>query len=491
METAQLLPAERQASSKKKCKLTILAIVIVALLLTGVIVLIWWFELRSSDDEASDAFDFDRDWFEDVILSKNIDSTGLEHGFLYKSLILYEPEEGLYRTQFDQYWDYNGPDVNETNIHSASTLTAQSRIINNFAFAFQQTNEPEFLMAMYQGLDVLFNEFSDNVYGGYYEQIVKYRNGTYQVTNSDKSSYHLAFAIKALSKVYEVTLNTTVLEKATAIYHLLQNNFTDFTGTGIYQVMNEDMTEIVEETKSDNNMLHWFHCLGKLYKAYSIYYEEQNVTEIADDMLSLQIIADSINDVYDLLMSVRVRGNFTYNDPGNDELVEKEYLVLPRSYYGNWTAYQPIQSNVDWGHNFEYSLFIWEYIELGVINDNDTNVWNTENIFNGCMDIGYNKSKGYIPSRGGAPGGSWWEQIEALRTMIYYYYKCPCKYDGGDNRLKQDINNLLNMYKEYYYDLEYGGVYWNPWNNEFNKGTVWKIGYHLVESCFDVLEWSM
>ena len=75
------------------------------------------------NSESNDRYNFDADFIFDLILSENIDDTNLKHGVCYKQLNLSHFENGIYRANFDQF--YNDTD--------------QARIIFTFALSCQQT----------------------------------------------------------------------------------------------------------------------------------------------------------------------------------------------------------------------------------------------------------------------------------------------------------------------------------------------------------------
>ncbi len=447
------------------------ALLCFVILCIGVVVFIF-ISSQFTDTEIN----FDRQWFYDIILNEDFDNTNLPHGILLKQLNLTQPQQGVYRINFDRYWNYNGTHTMDLTI----SLNAQSRIIYNFAIAYKNNSYQPFLDAMYNGMHILLTQFYDNIYDGYYRQITLLPNKSYVVIDASKDSYHLSFAIKALCAAYTVTLNETYLHNATHIYRLLMNNFVDYTGTGLYYLLNENMTDAIPSgniRKSDNNMLHFLHCLMKLYETYKVYYNSNNIVNGS----MLIEISQRINAVYDFLMTLRVNATFTV---GNDTA---EYLVLPAEYDENWDAYEPYNRNINYGNGFEYTLFLWECINNGIIEWNDTNVWNANNIFDYSLHIGYNQSMKLFDS--GTQGMEWWVGIEALRTMVYFYYENSYS-NYSNSQLFTLIYDAHNGYKSEFYDRLYGGVYQNPLQYEYDKSGIWKVGYHVSESCFDILKWT-
>ena len=464
--------------------LTAMALIIIVI---AVGVIIYILDQQSSDSsEAS----LDIDWFYNVILSETIDASQLPHGILNKLLNLTNPSQrmGMYRGGWDVNWSYSGrlDPPEEFALIGQNSLTVQARYVYNFAQTYQMTQDPKWLDAMQPGLDLLLTIYYDNVNGGYYNAPRLYRNGTYENTNTDKLCYPQTFMLKCLSKCYEVTLNETYLDKATEIYQVLANNLTDQTGIGLYRQMNENFTINQHvNSRGDNEMLHYFHGLGKLYTAYEM---------AGDDYVQMRLeVAQRINTVYDFMMDAREYATFNASRFNVDE-DGTEYLVIARWFDGNWTAEDNeerlLEDNVNIGHNFEWSLFINEYIDWGIIEMNRNNTWNADNIMNYCMDLGWNETAGIIM---GLPDSNeqtrWWIGLEALRTMAYYYYvnEKSEDFDYDRDELMERLISATEGYKKVFYDKLYGGIYYDPMSQIFGKIRSTKAGYHTSECCYEIL----
>eukprot|EP01084_Bolivina_argentea_P142958 251112_1 len=204
---------EKIPESKGPNQKTIIIIVVALLILVGIIILIVVLATGAKDAGGSDEKPGNEDviidieeWSYNILLSKEIDATGLEHGILYKQLNLTQTPDGINRINFDGNYSYNGPMS-----YTQTWLNAQSRTVYNFALAYENTNELAFLNYAENGIQGIFNDFYDEIYGGYFRSIIKYNNGTRIIDNDEKDSYQHNFLIKALSKLYQVTLNETYL----------------------------------------------------------------------------------------------------------------------------------------------------------------------------------------------------------------------------------------------------------------------------------------
>eukprot|EP01084_Bolivina_argentea_P132735 234236_1 len=424
----------------------------------------------------SHKYDIDADWVYNLILSTKIDSSEMQHGVLHKDIMLRQPKNGLYRVDFDEFYVDNGPE-NFTTSH----LTAQSRIVFNFALAYQETQDEKYLIGMNYGLEVLLSDFYDDIYGGYYVQITKFENDTYIITNDTKNSYHLAFVIKALSKVYQVTLNETHLFKAMEVYDLLWNNFTDFTSIGMHWEKNRNFSVVLSNFKTDNNMLHVFHASKFLFKSIELYEKVSN-----SSLTNYKIfLIGKINDIFYFVMDLRVFRNYSWI--ANGLLIERTYLILCENFDEDWIC--PVDNEPSIGHSLEFAVFMWNLIDMELIDKTEENIQNINDMFTYAIELSYNASTGSLYHRFGQTTHvqDWWTGLEAIRTLTYFYYENDEYSHMDKDELLYILNAVITNFKENYYDPIYGGVYANPFGNDFRKGFDWKIAFHVIESAFDIL----
>eukprot|EP01084_Bolivina_argentea_P116363 206770_1 len=115
-ENDKLLPLETNSTAQKpqptnrKYIYISLSFLVVIAVIIGVVV--WAF--TESDSSSS----INLKWFHDVLLSEEIDQTGLKHGVFYKYLTLTEYEQGLYRKDFDKDYSYIGNDPDTRDVDS-------------------------------------------------------------------------------------------------------------------------------------------------------------------------------------------------------------------------------------------------------------------------------------------------------------------------------------------------------------------------------------
>eukprot|EP01084_Bolivina_argentea_P131440 232007_1 len=374
-ETNNLLPLESdQQNSIKNINdkrnvstrniITVVALVVIIIVVLSIVIYLIQQEAKSSAN-------IDIRWCYDVTLGINIDDTQLEEGVLNKYVQgnLTEYQQGMYRRDFDFSYQYNGRD--EEIVQSYNTLIEQSRFVNIFAEAYARTNNSQFLQAMWYGIDELFTAYYDTEFGGYFWQVQKFKNGSYTIIEDYKESESTAFLIKALSTVYKVTLNETILLKATQIYWYLINNFTDETGIGLRDIFNRNFS--VDLSLGRSIMQHEFHSFGKLYEAYKIYGQNPDME---------QELFNRINNMYDFYMTLRVNATFNGSNSNTRFVDGITYTVLPTAYTTNWTVYyiNSQYKGMNIGVNFEVALWISQMVGLGVIPNNDTNQQNI-NIF--------------------------------------------------------------------------------------------------------------
>eukprot|EP01084_Bolivina_argentea_P142955 251106_1 len=471
----------KMADSKSSPLKIIIIVVITLIILCGVAVLIWYLTtLKESNSKTNDAeLEEIQNWSENLILSTNIDSTGLEHGIIYKQLNLSIQDNGINRINFNQFYEYNGPIG-----YSKTWLNAQSRTVYNYALAYEHRKDERFLYYAVNGINAIFNYFYDNVYGGYYRSIILYDNGTLIIDNPTKDVAQHQFLLKALSKLYQVTLNETYLNKAVEVYDILCTDFTDSTDVGLYGTLTRNFANVTSMGKSSGIMLGFLHSLFDLYETYKMYNDINNGEKAG----MLVLLETKANEIYEFMMDLRVDVTVW-----NDNNAKQTYKVICLNNDDQWEpdSSMLVIDNILAADTFKLSLYIWKFMDLGVISKTDENILNVNQLFEYSIALSFDDKTGSLAFKyyNTTLGWYWWHStqwwmgIEALRTVVYYNYNSLYE----DQKYIQGLQRkALNWFNDTFYDPKYGGLYASA--DDYNKGGEWKVGYHTIEATFTILD---
>lgn len=155
-------------------------------------------------------------------------------------------------------------------------LVTQSRMIWGFSHAHLEglsDSRHDYLKAARQGYHFLLDHFTDPAYGGYYWTTDIEGNPL----NRRKIVYGQAFVIYGLVEYYRASHEQQALNRALAMYYILQQHAYDYTNGGWIEHFERDWSPMLKPTpeaivevagfKSANTHLHLMEALAELYDA--------------------------------------------------------------------------------------------------------------------------------------------------------------------------------------------------------------------------------
>jgi mannobiose 2-epimerase len=352
-------------------------------------------------------------------------------------------DEGLFLPHFDRQWR----PLNR----NYGTLVSQCRLLYNFAEGYALTGNTTYRNAVERGVQFLLNRFRDNQHGGWFWAC----NLDGSVRDNSKDAYGHAFAIFGLAYAYRCLGYSSIRSAMLHTWDIMQYRFRDTHG-GYHTHMTRDFKP-ASESKSQNPLMHLFEAL---------------------------LAAGTVGGEAQLLKEARTVGNFVFNN-----LVRVQDRRLPETFDLEWNELSASAGGqLSLGHAFEWAFLASRAAELGF----PSRYQNYANSFlNYGMALGFDWENGGIFSPA-KPNGTlinqekgWWEQCEAIRALTHFYLR--------HNR--QDclgpLQKLLNFAKGAFIDPQYGGWYARigpgitPTSQQ--KGSEWKVDYHVVGMCMEAI----
>ena len=162
---------------------------------------------------------------------------------------------------------------------------------------------------------------------------------------------------------------------------------------------------------------------------------------------------------------------------------------LPEWYDADW---RPLaggeRAYVEIGHAFEWAFLLSEAQEQ--FPEQDLLAPGRELLAFG-MRHGYDPAEGGVFSRVDRDGRllerrkGWWEQCEAIRAMQRYVVR------HGADEIRDPLRHSIEFARNHFVDEEFGGWYLNPpaagGEPSLVKGNAWKLDYHVVNMCRELL----
>ena len=343
-----------------------------------------------------------------------------------------------------------------------------SRILWTFSTAYRTYHDPAYLeMAQYAYRD-LVDHFWDKENGGLYWAITP--DGKSQASASPdgkqrppiKLIYGQVFCIYALSEYYRATGEKPALDKAIAIYNLVEAHARDHANGGYFDVLDEHWNRMTSTgnllgpaAKSQNSHIHILEAYTELLRAWPDAGLRANHRDLIEMVLGHII------------------------DPKTHHLV----LFMKE----DWT---PTSEDISYGHDIELSWLLVEAAE--VLGDPAV----TARAKSAALDIArVTLAEGVDPdgsvvSEGGPKGYTntrkeWWEQAEASIGFLNAYQI------GGDPRYLDASRHSWDYIQAKFVDRVQG-----DWFNlltrrgrplSLPKVSLWKCPYHSGRSCFELM----
>ncbi|MFN8491299.1 MAG: AGE family epimerase/isomerase [Caldilineaceae bacterium] len=357
--------------------------------------------------------------------------------------------EGLFLSHFDRQW--------RTIPKNFGTLVSQSRLLYDFAKGYELTQDEQYRRAVEAGAYFLLEKFRDRDYGGWYWSC----NRAGEVLDPRKDSYGHAFVIFGLAHACQCTGNQEFKAAALETWEIFQTRFHDEYGGYRWRMTRE--FQPAEQIKSQNPIMHLFEALLALSDVKDTAYIRKDAEQVANFILT-KLVRPS--------------------DRRLPEVYSPDWQELPAGPIGPGPVSEG--GRLDVGHAFEWSFLLSTAVERGLpahYLDYATS------FINYGMLLGYDAQAGGIYSPADPTGQllsqrkGWWEQCEAARALMHFVVR------RQRDDFRQPLAQTVAFIQKQFVDPVYGGWYMtlepggDPTNQD--KGTEWKVDYHVVGMCME------
>lgn len=401
------------------------------------------------------------------------------------------PRSGFFRVDLDRSWVWSPPNPTVTTPVCQGRLAFDFSSVVTFPFVSQKQKQTSSDQAISGGL-FLLQKMKDHQYGGFYLKTTE--NGT--IVDDSKYTYAHAFTIFGFAHLYSLTNDHAWLDSAISTWNMVKVRMRDsdaysckdlqhrfnftFDCITFYQKLPRDFSSPQETERSQNPMMHMFEALLTLYE----------ITKRED------IKKDAITLV-NFIMNVLYQKNPIMPS-------DKLKHFIPELYD---TSYNPLALDqggyVMIGHQFEWAYLLSRSVMSGMLTP--ASKWNNIawHLLETGLEAGYDDEHGGIYSRtdysgtplpqvhASAQAKNWWSQNELIRALMHFGAFATDTSPIPASKLWYMFNQSLDFSKSNLIDADYGGWYelYDPLGtHSYNKGNVWKIGYHVTSMCLEALE---
>lgn len=352
-------------------------------------------------------------------------------------------ETGLFLPRLDRQWIRIEGDF--------GTLVSQSRLLYNFSAGYRFTGERAYLEAVERGARFLTDRFVDRESGGCFWSCGM--DG--EARDRTKIAYGHAFAIFGLAHAFGATGDTLFRDAAFQVWEVVKSRFFDVHG-GLIPSLTRELQD-AGGTRTQNPIMHLFEALlalGELAESPAVLHE---AGRIADFVLT--------------------------------KLVRPADGALPEVYTPDW---MPLpgdrKGRIDIGHQFEWAFLLTRAVDLGLP---EGFLAAADRLLDYGLAHGYDAQNGGVFSPAALDGTvlsdrkSWWEQCEAMRTLLHF-----ASFRGRTD-LAGKAAQTLRFIQAHFVDPEFGGWYMVVESDgtvpNTDKGTEWKLDYHVTGMCLEAL----
>ncbi len=343
------------------------------------------------------------------------------------------------------------------------SIILYSRILWTFSASYRILHKNRYRDIAEQAYNYIMNHFWDQVYGGVYWMV----DNKGKVIEQKKHVYAQAFTIYGLSEFNRATSNTTALNRAMDLYHLLKKYSYQSDGTGYHEAFTRQWTPLNDVRLSDkddaqqrsmNTHLHLFEAFANLYRAH------QN-DDLKNDLTAL------VQLFFGPIYNIENNHFYTFFD-------EK------------WNPTTDIYS---YGHDIEAA---WLLLDASrVLNKNEI-IEKSQELILTLADVTLNEGVDqevgglfHTGCSGNAMDSDkhWWAQTEAIVGFVYAYKV------SGNERYLEAADKIWEFVKKYMIDQRYGEWYFRvdrngkPYMQE-EKAGAWKCPYHNVRMGLELME---
>ncbi len=348
---------------------------------------------------------------------------------------------GLFNPYLDRQWRHH--------VDGPRTLVTQCRLIYNFARASERSGDPSYAELAHRGIDALIRNFRDADAQGWIWSC----GADGRVESDTHDAYGHAFVILALATAAAAFQDQRYRDLALHTWEFMQRRFRDQHGGLIWHIGRDG--QVLDDGRSQNPLMHTFEALLALAPLDESGAARGDAAQIWDFLKARMPAAGCLPEWY---------------DAGWEPLETGERAVI------------------EIGHAFEWAFLLSEAQALFPQEDL---------LEQGRQLLAYGVHHGYDPVEGGIfsqvdvaghPRGArkgWWEQCEAIRAMQRYV----ARHDAAE--IVAPLRHSISFARQHFVDDEYGGWYLSPpgagGEPSLVKGTVYKLDYHVVNMCRELL----
>jgi mannobiose 2-epimerase len=336
-----------------------------------------------------------------------------------------------------------------------------SRILWTFSAAYRRFRDPQYVdMAQWAYRDLVDRGF-DPQQGGLFWSVAP--DG--KPVDARKHIYGQAFGVYGLSEYYRATHDQAALDRAIALYRLIEEKARDHQHGGYFESFTRDWKrdEVGQRQimgnrgpKSQNTHIH-------ILEAYT------NLLRVWPD----PGLRESVHALTDLMLTRII-------DP------KTHHLIL--FFHDDWT---PISDEVSYGHDIELS---WLVVEAATALGDDSLIARAKQVAvemaNATLAQGIDRDGGVFneanPKGLTDPNKDWWPQAEATVGFLNAYQI------SGDPRFYRASRHTWEFIQATCIDRKNGDWYESVTRSGEprvrSKLSVWKCPYHNSRACLEIIE---
>lgn len=337
-----------------------------------------------------------------------------------------------------------------------------ARILWTFSSAALNMKNPLYLQVAKRAKDYIFDHFFDTENGGTYWMLIA--DGT--PADTKKQIYSQAFFIYALTEYYRASNDTSCLEKAIELFHLIEKHSFDVEFNGYFEAYDRNWQLLddlrlsekdANEKKTMNTHLHILEAYTNLYRVWK------------DEKLRIQL-----QNLIEIFLN---------------KIINPETHHLDLFFDEKWVCKSTIYS---YGHDIESAWLLEEATEVLDHPALLEKVKMLTLLVTNAAAEGINANGGMINEKNFATGHAdsnfdWWPQAEAM-IGFFNAYQNTKKADYSVKTL-----DLWEFIKKNIIDSENGEWFWSVnssgvKNLKDDKAGFWKCPYHNSRMCMELIK---
>ena len=385
--------------------------------------------------------------------------------------LIIDSAHGGYLSDFNYKWEQQGP--------QHKMIVTQARHLWTTALAAEFTGDTSrYLPYARHGYAFLTSRMWDSGYGGFYNLVTREGEVIPEDGQIIKRAYGNAFALYGLSRLYKISGDQTVLDRAKSTFFWLEEQSHDPEFGGYFQFISRQgkpYTEGYQQTppKDQNSSIHLLEAFTELYAVWP----DERVRKRLQEMFHLVRDTMVTDRGYLRLFFRRDWTPVSYRD-SSDTVREAHYYF----------------DHVSFGHDVETAYLLLEASQaLGGVEDSLTERI-AKKMVDHALSTGWDQEKGGFYDRGYYFAGTdtmtiikdskaWWSQAEGLNTLLLMGQRYP---DDPMHYFRK-FREQWNYIQKYLIDRNHGGWYpggldQQPAMKQAQKSQIWKGPYHTTRS---------